>query len=130
MRVVPDLWRIGLEKGALDVQCPASGQHVIQCRNCGLTQVQPHVGPRDLVTCSRCCTQLEHSAGKSLDASLACAIAILVLLIPAFTAPFLTASTLGATRTSFLYMSVSVVWSDGSPLLAAAVALLDRKSVV
>jgi paraquat-inducible protein A len=107
----------------LDVQCPASGPHVIQCRNCGLTQTQPLVGPRDLVTCSRCNTQLEHSAGKSLDASLACAITILVLLIPAFTAPFLTASALGATRTSFLYMSVSVVWRDGSPLLATAVAL-------
>jgi paraquat-inducible protein A len=123
MRVVPDFWRIGLEKGALDVQCPASGQHVIQCRNCGLTQVQPLVGPRDLVTCSRCNTQLEHSAGKSLDASLACAVTILVLLIPAFTAPFLTAQALGATRTSFLYMSVSVVWRDGSPLLATTVAL-------
>jgi len=123
MRVVPDFWRIGFEKGALDVQCPASGQHVIQCRNCGLTQVQPLVGPRDLVTCSRCNTQLEHSAGKSLDASLACAVTILVLLIPAFTAPFLTASALGATRTSFLYMSVSVVWRDGSPLLATIVAL-------
>ena len=75
------------------------------------------------MTCSRCSTQLEHSAGKSLDASLACAVTILVLLIPAFTAPFLTAQALGATRTSFLYMSVSVVWRDGSPLLATAAAL-------
>jgi paraquat-inducible protein A len=78
---------------------------------------------RDIVSCSRCKTQLEHSAGKSLDATLACSAAILLLLIPAWTAPFLTASALGTTRTSFLPMSVSVVWGDGSPVLAVLVCL-------
>jgi paraquat-inducible protein A len=98
-------------------------QHFVECRNCGLLQVQPSVGRRDIVSCSRCKTQLEHSAGKSLDATLACSAAILLLLIPTWTAPFLTASALGATRTSFLPMSVSVVWRDGSPLLALIVLL-------
>jgi paraquat-inducible protein A len=100
-----------------------SQRHFVECRNCGLLQVQPPVERRDIVSCSRCGTQLEHSAGKSLDATLACSAAILLLLIPAWTAPFLTASTLGATRTSFLPMSVSVVWRDGSPLLALIVFL-------
>ncbi|HEX3845900.1 MAG TPA: paraquat-inducible protein A, partial [Steroidobacteraceae bacterium] len=86
-------------------------------------QIQPAVGRRDIVSCRRCSTQLEHSAGKSLDATLACSAAILLLLIPAWTAPFLTAAALGATRTSYLPMSVSVVWRDGSPLLAAIVCL-------
>jgi paraquat-inducible protein A len=81
------------------------------------------VGRRDIVSCSRCQTQLEHRAGKSLDATLACSAAILLLLIPAWTAPFLTASALGATRTSFLPMSVTVLWRDGSPLLALVVFL-------
>jgi paraquat-inducible protein A len=98
-------------------------RHFVECRNCGLLQTQPPVGRRDIVSCSRCQTQLEHSAGKSLDATLACSAAILLLLIPAWTAPFLTASALGATRTSFLPMSVSVVWRDGSPLLALIVFL-------
>jgi paraquat-inducible protein A len=98
-------------------------QHFVECRNCGLLQIQPPVGRRDIVSCGRCKTQLEHSAGKSLDATLACSAAILLLLIPAWTAPFLTASALGATRTSFLPMSVSVVWRDGSPLLALIVFL-------
>ncbi len=102
---------------------PGSRQHYVECRNCGLLQIQPPVGRRDIVSCSRCQTQLEHSAGKSLDATLACSAAILLLLIPAWTAPFLTASALGSTRTSYLPMSVSVVWSDGSPLLAAIVFL-------
>jgi paraquat-inducible protein A len=86
-------------------------------------QIQPPVERRDIVSCSRCKTQLEHSAGKSLDATLACSVAIMLLLIPAWTAPFLSASALGATRTSFLPMSVSVVWRDGSPLLALCVFL-------
>ena len=102
---------------------PASQPHLAECRNCGLLQIQPAVERHDIVFCSRCRTQLEHSAGKSLDATLACSAAILLLLIPAWTAPFLTASALGTTRTSFLPMSVSVVWRDGSPLLALCVLL-------
>jgi paraquat-inducible protein A len=94
-----------------------------ECRNCGLLQIQPRVERHDIVFCSRCKTQLEHSAGKSLDATLACSAAIMLLLIPAWTAPFLTAAALGATRTSFLPMSVIVVWQDGSPLLALCVFL-------
>jgi len=86
-------------------------------------QIQPPVERRDIVSCTRCRTQLEHSAGKSLDATLACSTAIILLLIPAWVAPFLTTSALGATRTSFLPMSVSVVWRDGSPLLALCVCL-------
>jgi paraquat-inducible protein A len=102
---------------------PSSLRHFVECRNCGLLQIQPPVERRDIVYCTRCKTQLEHSAGKSLDATLACSAAIMLLLIPAWTAPFLTASALGVTRTSFLPMSVSVVWHDGSPLLALIVGL-------
>jgi paraquat-inducible protein A len=102
---------------------PGSQRHFVECRNCGLLQIQPPVERREIVSCSRCQTQLEHSAGKSLDATLACSAAILLLLIPAWTAPFLTASALGATRTSFLPMSIWVVWRDGSPLLALIVCL-------
>jgi paraquat-inducible protein A len=102
---------------------PDSVRHFVECRNCGLMQIQPPVERREIVTCTRCNTQLEHSAGKSLDATLACSAAIVLLLIPAWTAPFLTTSALGASRTSFLPMSVSVVWRDGSPFLALAVFL-------
>jgi paraquat-inducible protein A len=101
----------------------SSERHFVECRNCGLLQIQPPVERRDIVFCSRCKTQLEHSAGKGLNATLACSAAILLLLIPAWTAPFLTATALGATRTSFLPMSVYVVWRDGSPLLALIVFL-------
>ena len=102
---------------------PCSTSHYVECRNCGLLQIQPPCERREIVSCSRCNTQLEHSAGKSLDATLAFSAAIMLLLIPAWTAPFMTASALGATRTSYLPMSISVVWQDGSPLLALIVFL-------
>jgi paraquat-inducible protein A len=122
MRVLRDRWS-ELDGIRLDDQVPAAGQHFVQCRNCGLTQIQPPVECCEIVTCSRCKTQLEHSAGKSLDATLACSASILLLLIPAWAAPFLTTSALGDTLTSYLPMSVSVVWRDGAPLLAIAVSV-------
>src|SRR6202167_2446387 len=109
--------------GSTNTRSHGSPSHMTECRNCGLLQLQPPAERHDIVFCSRCKTQLEHSAGKSLDAALACSAAILLLLIPAWSAPFLTASTLGASRTSFLPMSVSVVWHDRSPLLALIVSL-------
>src|SRR5471032_121985 len=112
-----------LNTGSANMPRDCSRPHMTECRNCGLLQVQPPVERRDIVFCSRCKTQLEHSAGKSVDVTLACSAAIMLLLIPAWTAPFLTASTLGTTRASFLPMSVSVVWRDGSPLLALGVFL-------
>jgi paraquat-inducible protein A len=60
---------------------------------------------------------------KSLQATLACALAILLLLLPAMLEPFLTTSAFGATRTSILPMSVSYLWREGWPLLAAMVLL-------
>src|SRR6202789_47100 len=122
MRVLRDRWS-GLDDVRLDDQVSATGQHFVQCRNCGLTQIQPPVECYEIVTCSRCKTQLEHSAGKSLDATLACSASILLLLIPTWAAPFLTTSALGDTLTSYLPMSVSVVWRDGAPLLAIAVSM-------
>src|SRR5271156_4172812 len=118
----PNRW-FGLDGIGLHDPSATAGQRFVQCRNCGLTQIQPPVERWEIVTCSRCKTQLEHSAGKSLDATLACSASILLLLIPAWLAPFLTTSTLGDTLTSYLPMSVSVVWRDGSPLLAIVVCL-------
>ena len=63
-------------------------------------------------------------AGKSIDAALACSIAILLLLIPAAFEPFLTTSAFGATRTSTLPMSASFLWQEGWPFLAAVVCLV------
>jgi paraquat-inducible protein A len=95
----------------------------IECPNCGLAQVCGERTPNHKIICCRCRTVLAHFAAKSLDATFACAIAILLLLIPALTEPFLTTSIFGATRTSTLPMSAFVLWQEGWPLLAIVVFL-------
>jgi paraquat-inducible protein A len=95
----------------------------IECPNCGLLQAGGDCMRRELTICCRCGTPLVRRVFKSLDASLACSIAILLLLVPAMVEPFLTTSAFGATRTSVLPMSASYLWREGWPLLAAAVGL-------
>ncbi len=61
--------------------------------------------------------------GKSLSASLACASAVLLLLIPANLLPFLTTSILGVSRHSMLASSARAMWTDGWALLSLMIGL-------
>ncbi len=101
----------------------ASEARKLACPNCGLVQVAVRGERNQLTFCGRCKTQLEHCAGKSLDATLAAAVAILALLGPALFAPFITTSAFGATRTSTLPMSSFAIWNGGWPVLAIIVFL-------
>lgn len=95
----------------------------IECPKCGLTQ---HCGVRtryEKITCVRCLTPLSHAAVKSLDATLACTVALLLLLIPALFAPFMTTSIFNATRTSYLVLSGLPLWQEGWPILGTIVFL-------
>jgi paraquat-inducible protein A len=94
-----------------------------ECPNCGLAQVSGERTPKHKIICCRCRAVLAHCAGKSFDATFACSIATLLLLVPAMSEPFLTTSVFGATRTSTLPMSAFVLWQEGWPLLAFAVFL-------
>ena len=78
---------------------------------------------REITFCSRCATPLVRRVFKSLDATLACSVAVLLLLIPAMLEPFLTTSAFGATLTSVLPMSASFLWAEGWSLLALLVLL-------
>jgi paraquat-inducible protein A len=100
-----------------------STRPTIECPNCGLAQVCGERTPKHKITCCRCRTVLAHCAAKSLDGTFACVSAILLLLIPAMTEPFLTTSVFGATRTSTLPMSALVLWQEGWALLAIVVFL-------
>lgn len=102
----------------------ASHEHEVECRHCGLIQFVPVRDRAHVVTCRRCRSRLEHCAGTHPDAALACALGALLLLIPAWTLPFLTTSALGATRTSHLFSSVTILWREGQPLLAVVVCLV------
>lgn len=95
----------------------------IECPNCGLLQFGADCLRREITFCTRCGTPLVRRVLKSVDATLACSASLLVLLVPALSAPFLTTYAFGASRTSLLPMSVSFLWREGWPLLAIAVAL-------
>jgi paraquat-inducible protein A len=101
----------------------STGGQRIECPNCGLIQFAGHCMRREITSCCRCGTTLVRRVFKSMDATLGCAIAILLLLLPAMLEPFLTTSAFGATRTSILPMSISYLWREGWPLLASLVLL-------
>ena len=107
----------------LDLDADHQARQRIQCPNCGLTQFGADCGRREITFCCRCGTPLVRRVFKSLDATLAGSIAILLLLIPAMLEPFLTTSAVGATRTSILPMSALFLWHEGWPLLALFVLL-------
>ena len=101
----------------------ASHEHEVECRHCGLIQLVPVRDRTHVVTCVRCRSRLEHCAGTHPDVALASALSALLLLIPAWTFPFLTTSAFGATRTSHLISSITILWREGQPLLSVVVCL-------
>jgi paraquat-inducible protein A len=96
--------------------------HEVECRYCGLVQFIEESERSHLTSCARCRSRLEHCAGTSSDVSLACALSALLLFIPAWTLPFLTSEAFGATRTSYLPSSITILWQD-QPLLSVVVCL-------
>jgi paraquat-inducible protein A len=108
---------------AVDLDAEHQARQRIECPNCGLLQLGGACMRREITFCCRCGTPLVRRVFKSLDATLAGSIAILLLLIPAMLEPFLTTSAFGATRTSVLPMSASFLWREGWPLLALLVCL-------
>jgi len=96
---------------------------IIGCPGCGLLQRAADCLGTEVAFCGRCRTPLVHCAGKSLDVSLACASATLLMLIPATFEPFLTTSAFGATRSSILPSSALALWHEGWPLLAIVFCL-------
>ena len=95
----------------------------MQCQKCGLLQSTSGCSGTQVEYCVRCLSPLVHCTGKSLDVALASAVAALLLLIPASFEPFLTTSTLGATRSSILPSSAFDLFDEGWPLLGMVVFL-------
>jgi paraquat-inducible protein A len=98
-------------------------QHEVECPHCALVQFVDETHRSEMTLCCRCRSRLEHCAGTSVDAALAAAMGALLLIIPAWTLPFLTTSAFGATRTSFMPTSVSIMIRERQPALAVIVCL-------
>jgi len=90
----------------------------IGCPECGALEDIPPLGPRMLARCRICHYPLERRSGRSITASLACAITTFVLLFPANLAPLMTVHMLGADRSSVLASGVVSIWRDGWLALA------------
>ncbi len=73
--------------------------------------------------CARCERVLAGRAAGRVDLPLALAVAALLLLVPAATAPLMSVSTYGATRESWLSSGVHMLSHEGYPLLAVLVFL-------
>lgn len=81
-------------------------------------------GPaRGRLKCWRCGTVLETTAGRSLDAALACAIATFLLLLRANLMPAMTLHLAGITRSTYLASGIATSWQQGWPLVATCLGL-------
>lgn len=94
---------------------------VIGCAWCGLVQRLPEDGGRGVIHCRRCDAPLERTAGRSIDAALACSVTMMVLLIPAITLPLMQVSILGAINQSTVGTGVADIWRQGWPLMSFVV---------
>ncbi|MDQ2802884.1 MAG: paraquat-inducible protein A [Pseudomonadota bacterium] len=97
---------------------------VIACPNCATIQAMPPPRRRGRIECRCCGDVLERTGGRSLDGALACALATLLLLIPANALTLLTVrAPAGLTGTTHLFSGIAAIWRQGWPLMAVVCGL-------
>lgn len=95
----------------------------IACSDCGTLQDLPPLTRGATLICPVCRSHLQRTAGRSLIAALACAIATFLLLFPANLLPLMQVSMLGMTRDSRIYSGVARLWEHHWVIPAILVAL-------
>lgn len=99
--------------------CAAS---LLACRDCGAIQ-RAKPPARGRLECRQCGRVLENRTGRSIDAALACAIAVLLLLVPANFLVLMTVRFAGVTSSNTLAAGPAVAWAEGWPLVSIVLAL-------
>lgn len=94
---------------------------VIGCTWCGLVQHLPHETGRGVIHCRRCDAPLERTSDRSIDAALACAGTMMVLLVPAIVMPLMHVSILGAINRSSVGTGVASIWQQDWPMLSVVI---------
>ncbi|HEX7388725.1 MAG TPA: paraquat-inducible protein A [Acidiphilium sp.] len=95
----------------------------IGCPCCGLVQNLPETPGAGVIHCRRCDAPLERTAGRSLDAALACSVTTLILLVPAITLPLMRVSLLGSINRSTIEAGVGQIWGQGWPALSVVIGM-------
>ncbi|HEY6430425.1 MAG TPA: paraquat-inducible protein A [Acetobacteraceae bacterium] len=95
---------------------------LIACRDCAAIQRLKPL-KRGRLECVRCGRVLENRTGRSLDGALACAIAVLLLLIPANTMTLMSVNLGPVTSSTVLASGLSVAWAQRWPLVSIVLAL-------
>ncbi len=110
--------------GICCVEAPAVPAYVIACPQCATIQTMPPPPERGHIECRRCGDVLERRTGRSLDAALACALAALLLLLPANALTLLTVrAPAGLVASIHLFSGIQSIWAQGWPLMAIVCAL-------
>jgi paraquat-inducible protein A len=93
----------------------------IACPDCGTLQDLPALRQGVRSYCGVCRGDLELTAGRSINATLACALGTFIFLFPANLLPLMSVGLLGLSRTTKLSSGVPALWDKGWPLLAILV---------
>lgn len=88
------------------------------CPECGALLELPPLSRPSIALCPTCALPLERTAGRSLQAALACSLATFVLLIPANLAPLLSVHAFGAERSEVLVSGLVFMWRHGWVVMA------------
>lgn len=97
---------------------------IIGCPDCGTIQELNPLPPGTVARCPRCHSILERTTGRSVTAALAMSSATLLLLIPAYSLPFLSFEKYGLSASSRLGSGIGVLLGQKEVILAFGVAIL------
>ncbi len=96
---------------------------LIGCPGCGVIQELPSRPKQGRLECWRCGEVLARSAGRGLDAPLACSLATLVLLLPANFLTLMTVHVAGLSVPTHLAAGLVTAWRQGWPIVTVVLGL-------
>ena len=98
-------------------------RHERECQDCGLFQCLPGLDPGEVASCSRCNATLRHGRKDSLNRTLACATAALLLFIVALQLPFLDVRAVGHSTKAGLFTGPAILEQRGMWEISAVVII-------